>query len=492
MALDSLGIDAEFDPLLEKFATDHWVPGAAFGIVAEGRLAYLKTLGLRNIGSSDPVTADSVFRIASMTKMFTALGLLQLRDRGLLRFEQPVEDIVPELKSLRYPTRDSRRIRVRDLLCHTAGFVTDDPWGDRQLNMPEDQFSAYLDRGVPFARTPGIAHEYSNLGYAILGRVITNTAGQPYADYQTKHILGPLGMTSTGFEIGDVPNRSLAIGYSHDGSQWIEQPRLAHGAFGAMGGLHTTAHDYSKFVAWLLSAWPPRDEPDDPILVRASMRELAQGDGFPTIAPRTNRSDPNEGDQARRYGLGVIAVADPELGPCVTHSGGLPGYGSNVLLLPDRGLGVFIFTNVTYPHPGAAATVREAAVKLVRAGNFPASHPAPLPELQTLETALRRIYGERDIRVGQEAFAMNLLLDRSAEQWNQYLAKLSSELGDFKGEGILEPASGLAGVFTFPCERGRLCARVLLAPTHPGGIQKLELSALAPQAVRLRDNRDGA
>lgn len=69
----------------------------------------------------------------------------------------------------------------------------------------------------------------------------------------------------------------------------------------------------------------------------------------------------------------------------------------------------------------------------------------------------------------EEAFAMNLLLDRSAEQSNQDLAKLSSELGDFKGEGILEPASGLASVFTFPCERGRLCARVLLAPTHPGG-----------------------
>jgi serine-type D-Ala-D-Ala carboxypeptidase/endopeptidase len=480
VALDWSAFDTEFDLLLKKFAADYQVPGVVFGIVADGRLAYLKTLGLRNIASSDPVTADSVFRIASMTKMFTAVGLLQLRDRGLLRFDQPVEDIVPELKSLRYPTRDSRRIRVRDLLCHTAGFVTDDPWGDRQLDMPEDRFSAYLAGGFPFARAPGIAHEYSNLGYAILGRVITNTAGQLYADYQTEHILAPLGMTSTGFEIGDVSDDRLAIGYSHFGEQWIEQPRLAHGAFGAMGGLHTTAHDYAKFVAWLLSAWPPRDEPDDAILVRASIRELAQGDGFPMITPRTHRSDPNEADQARRYGLGVIAVADPELGACVTHSGGLPGYGSNVLLVPDRGLGLFIFANVTYPHPGAAAIVRESAVKLFRAGNFPVWYPAPLPELRTLEKALRRIYDERDIRVGQEAFAINLLLDRSAEQWDQDLAKLSSELGDFTGDATLEPASALAGVFTFPCERGRLCARVLLAPTHPGRIQKLELSALIP------------
>ena len=102
-----------------------------------------------------------------------------------------------------------------------------------------------------------------------------------------------------------------------------------------------------------------------------------------------------------------------------------------------------------------------------------------MPELRALENALRRIYDERDICVGQEAFAMNPLLDRSAERWNQDLAKLSSELGDFVGEGILESTSALAGIFTFPCERGRLCARVLLAPTHPARIQKLELSALA-------------
>ena len=96
--------------------------------------------------------------------MVKAFGLLHLRDRKLLQFDELVEDIVPELTSLRYPTRDSRHLRVRDLLSHSAGFVTDDPWGDRQLDISESRFSALLAAGLPFARAPGIAHEYSNVG----------------------------------------------------------------------------------------------------------------------------------------------------------------------------------------------------------------------------------------------------------------------------------------------------------------------------------------
>src|SRR5262249_31917159 len=141
-----------------------------------------------------PVTADSLFRIASMTKVFTALTLLKLRDDGVVRLDALAEDYVPELKGWKYPTADSPRIRVRDLLTHTGGLVTDDPWGVRQTPLPENDFTRLLKTGVPFTRAPGIAYEYSNFGYALLGRIITNAGKRTYAEAVQETLLRPLGM----------------------------------------------------------------------------------------------------------------------------------------------------------------------------------------------------------------------------------------------------------------------------------------------------------
>jgi CubicO group peptidase (beta-lactamase class C family) len=476
MAGGSDSVYEPLEPLLATFAGDNHVPGCVLGVVHGGRLAWLKCLGVREVGADAPVTPASVFRIASMTKMVTALGCLHLRDRGLLAFDEPVDDIVPELKSLRYPTRDSRRIRVRDLLSHTAGFVTDDPWGDRQLDMSDAAFSALLSSDLPFAHPPGTAFEYSNLGFAILGRVIASRAGQPYDAYMQAHLLQPLDMAASGWEVRDVPTEHRARGYSWIDDEWVGEPVLSHGAFGAMGGLHTSATDYARFVAWLLSAWPPRDDPDDPILARASIRELAQGIGFPQLQVRADRTDPLLSDTARRYGLGIIALADPDLGPCLTHSGGLPGYGSNVLLLPERDLGVFLFANVTYPHPSAAATVRQAALRLAECGEFPPRPLKPLPTLLGMEEVVRGIYAGGDILTGADAFAGNLLLDRRADLRNRDLAGARRALGAIIDDATLTTESAMAGTFTYRCEGGRLRVRVLLAPTVPPTIQKLEFA----------------
>src|SRR5215471_12966257 len=304
MPLDEQALFQSLDPILTKFSGDRHAPGLILGIVADGGLAYAKAIGCRSLRSGEPVTVDTAFRIASMTKMFTALGLLRLRDEGKLQFDELVEDIVPELASLRYPTSDSRRIRVRDLLSHVGGFVTDDPWGDRHPDMSEAEFSSLLRSQLPFARAPGIAYEYSNLGFAILGRIIANRSGQPYDTYLQQNFLRPLDMPSSTWEVRDIPIERRAVGHSWIEGEWVEESSLGHGAFGAMGGLHTTARDYAHFGAWLLSAWPPRDDADNSILARSSIRELAQGDGFPQIQDGRFRLDASEDSSAQRYGLG--------------------------------------------------------------------------------------------------------------------------------------------------------------------------------------------
>ena len=242
--------------------------------------------------------------------------------------------------------------------------MTDDPWGDRQTPMPEDEFTRLLTDGVPFTRTPGLAMEYSNLGYALLGRIVANVSGQPYKDYVARTIFTPLGMTSPA-TTWRLAAGSPALGYRWEDDAWTLEPTMAHGAFGAMGGLQTSANDYAKWVAFLLSAWPARDGADAGPVRRATVRELAQGANFPALrgaaAQRRHGLPPG-----LTYGMGLIAAADCELGLTLSHGGGYPGYGSHVLLLPDYGVGIFAFANRTYAGP--RPPVWDAAVALLRAG----------------------------------------------------------------------------------------------------------------------------
>ena len=109
------------------------MPGYAYGVIIDGRLAREGFGGVRDLASNTPVDADTVFRIASMTKSFTAIAVLRLRDDGKLSLDDPAERYIPELASLRYPTADSPKITIRHLLNHAEGFPEDNPWGDQQL-----------------------------------------------------------------------------------------------------------------------------------------------------------------------------------------------------------------------------------------------------------------------------------------------------------------------------------------------------------------------
>src|SRR5688500_1522918 len=150
----------DIDKMFREFATREHVPGAAWGVIVDGRLVHVGTTGVRDISNRDPVDTTTVFRIASMTKSFTALAILKLRDEGKLSLDDPAERYVPELATLAYPTTDSPRITVRHLLSHAEGFPEDNPWGDQQLAITDEQMSALMRRGIPFSNAPGVAYEY--------------------------------------------------------------------------------------------------------------------------------------------------------------------------------------------------------------------------------------------------------------------------------------------------------------------------------------------
>lgn len=475
------GDDAPFakvDAIFEDYALDAHVPGLVYGVVADGRLAYVRGIGVQDLESRRPVTADTLFRIASMTKAFTALEILKLRDEGRLELDALAETYVPELRGWQYPTQDSPRIRVRELLNHTAGFVTDDPWGDQQTPLPEAEFTRLLREGVPFSRTPAMAMEYSNLGYALLGRIVTNVSGQPYADTITRSIIRPLGMAATGFFIDDAPPERRALGYRWADDAWTPEPPLAHGAFGAMGGLQTSANDYAKWLAFLLSAWPPRDGVDAGPAKRATVRELAQGSNFPRLRPRPGSTGADACKQATTYGMGLWVAADCELGLTLSHSGGYPGYGSHVLLLPDRGVAIFALANRTYASP--IAPVWDAAVALGKAGFFKDRAAAVGEELARAYRAVAAIYRQGDVAAAGDQLAMNFLMDRDAAGWSRDLANLRRKVGDCDTSAPVTPQHALAGEFTWRCAHGRVKGSVLLAPTLPPRIQAIKLAPAAP------------
>jgi len=467
---------AEVDKIFADWGLSAHTPGLVYGVVVDGQLVHVKGLGVQETTSKTPVGADSLFRIASMSKAFTALAILKLRDEGKLSLDAPAETYVPEMKGWRYPTADSPRITVRDLLTHTAGFVEDNPWGDRQQVLTEAEFSKLLADGVPFSRAPGLAMEYSNLGYATLGRIVGNVSGLPYQDYIRREIMAPLGMTSTTYDVLVSPQARRALGYRWQGNQWVREPDMKDGAFGAMGGVETSAQDYAHWVAFVLSAWPARDEADKGPVRRGTVREIVTGANF---ARGNNRNAAIGGTPCRQaiaYGMGWNVIDDCDLGQVITHTGGYPGYGSVVVLLPEKGVGIFAFSSRTYGAPSVPAF--RALLALQKAGALKTPALPVSPGLATAYEAARAVWKAGEINAAP--LANNVLLDRDAAAWKTTLAGLKAEVGACAATEPIAPISAMEGRFTWICATGRVSGRVQRAPTPTITIQALEFSPATP------------
>jgi CubicO group peptidase (beta-lactamase class C family) len=303
----------EIERLFKERVERQHMPGAVMGIIIDGELAWVKTAGVNDVKGRVPVTPDTVFRIASMTKSFTAMAILKLRDEGKLSLDDPVSRYVPALADLPYPTKDSPALTIRHLLTHSEGFPEDNPWGDRQLAQTNETMKAWMSGGIPFSNAPGVTFEYSNYGFAILGQVVARASGKPYADYVREQILISLGMRASTFEASQVPHESpvppdrIAFGYRWEDNNWKDEPIRAHGSFGAMGGLWTSANDLARYVSFLMSAFPPRDEAEKGPIKRSSAREMQQTARWqPAFALRGSVEGPLQFNvSAYGYGLGV-------------------------------------------------------------------------------------------------------------------------------------------------------------------------------------------
>ena len=460
----------EIDRLFAEFAKGAHAPGAAWGIIIDGELAHAGAMGVRDVSTNAPVDVDTVFRIASMTKSFTAMAILKLRDEGKLSLDDPAERYVADLKSLPYPTSDSPRITIRHLLTHSAGFPEDNPWGDQQLADTEDDLSRMLRGGIPFSTAPGTAYEYSNYGFAILGRIVSRASGVPYDDYVTRAILKPLGMTSTTLHPSRVPADRRAIGYRWEDDRWKEEPSLPHGSFGAMGGMLTSIRDLSRYVAAFLDAFPPRDGPETGPIRRASLREMQQPwrpSGLRAVRGNANNSL-TLSSSGYGYGLGITQTC--QFRSLVAHSGGLPGFGSLMRWLPDYGVGIIAFGNVTYT--GWGRVVNDAFDRLAATGGLVAREVQPSRDLIAAQRSVSELISNWRDDLADQIAAGNLYLDRSKDRRRKEIDDLRATVGACQPPDRFDYVeNALRGQWTLACERGKLQVSITLAPTMPPKVQ---------------------
>ena len=240
---------------------EHNLPGVVVGVVdgsePDDALAWSQAFGWGGgptsaDGNYRPLDADTLFRVASITKTFTATAIVQLRDEGKLRLDDPLVKHVPEFGAVENPFGPIEDVTLRRIASHSSGLMGEPPtdhWVT--LRFPSrEEWLASLPR-VKIAIPPGSAFKYSNLGYTLLGEVIERASGQPYAEYMREAIFEPLGMASSTYELTDELRPRAASGHMphpfEDAGEVAPPSPLA--GMEAAGQLWTTVRDLSRWIS---------------------------------------------------------------------------------------------------------------------------------------------------------------------------------------------------------------------------------------------------
>ena len=343
--------------------------------------------GMASLEYQVPNSPQTRFRLGSVTKQFTAAAILQLQERGLLDVQAPVSTYLPD-----YP--EGERITLHQLLTHTAGLpnLTSFPDYGEWMRLPitlDELVARFKD--LPLEFEPGEKYRYSNSGYILLTKVIETVSGQSYAEYLKKNLLHPLGMENTGYEHPLAVIEGLASGYelTNDGYQRAEYINMSvpQGA----GGLYSTVEDLARWNQFLFDE-EVRDE-----------KLLKEG----TLVTMTSPLVPMELDEASHlfYGYGLVIGKQPER-LSIGHGGGINGFVSNLIFLPDANLTIAVLCNVTWVNPERIA--RDLAAIVL-------GEPYEQPTLPDAVTVAPSVY-ERYVGTYQIAPELKLSISIETEQ----------------------------------------------------------------------------
>lgn len=327
-----------FEIWVDEQMTYHHQPGISIGVVHDDDLVWAKGFGLRDVERRMPATPQTVYRIASITKTFTATAIMQLRDAGRLQLDDPVR---AHLRWFEYQNRfpDAPVVTIRHLLTHTSGLPreSDYPyWTDRQFPTRREMIETLRTQESVFE--PETRFKYSNLGLALAGEVVAAVSGEPYDEYVRRNILEPLGMRSTSVRTDAIDRANLATGYgilAADGTQPLAPETDSKGLTPA-ANMASTVEDLARFVSAQF-----RDDPSEGsrILRGSTLREMH----------RAHWLEP-DWSSGRGLGFGVWRQGERTL---VGHAGWVAGYRTQIAFDPVAEIGVIVLTNSDQRGPSA-------------------------------------------------------------------------------------------------------------------------------------------
>jgi CubicO group peptidase (beta-lactamase class C family) len=428
---------------------------------------------------------DTIYRIASMSKSFCIATVLVLAERGLLSLEDPVSAHIEQFHDYVDPFGAEIPITIRMLMSNSSGLPEDNAWADYHLGLTRNEILAIVARGLNFSDYPDTSYQYSNISFCLLGVIVENLTGRPFADFATETLLAPLGLTSTRYDWQHYPDggeggAGIAYGFEtfDEGKTWFQRPFVGTGVFGCAGSMFSTLVDIAKWSGWLSSAFDAENA-DDAILTRAS-RRLMQRIFTPihSMEPRMARSElDNIG-----YGLGLVVEQDSRFGAIAQHSGGLPGFSTNMRWHTSSGLGVIIFTNTNGQPPAlwAADLLRIVLEDADVPAKLVPLWPATVDAARAVEAA---IFGSGHVADAERLFSPNVLSDVPSDLRDSRLAEAIEAVG-----GLLEPErvqpiserlnwaiSAAHLCWSIPGNGGTIQCRMEMTETTPSLIQRLDI-----------------
>ncbi len=460
-------IAPEVDARFRSFKEKNHLSSVSYALVLNGKVVHTHYEGVINHDTRQQPDGRSVYRIASMSKSFAGVAILQLRDAGKLKLEDPVTRYIPELKGQKYAA-DSPEITIRHLLTHSAGFPEDNPWGDRQLGISTEEMLAMFRKGIAFSNEPGVQYEYSNMAFAMLGYIISQVSGQPYQDYIAGHIWAPLGMKDTYWDYTKVPGNQFVKGYRWIREKFIEQPVEGDGAYGIMGGILTSTEDFSRYMAFHQSAYE-NNTPASPVLKKSSVKEMHYPWNFNSLNRRGFTGKGETCVNVSHYGYGLRLDRNCDNILMVGHSGGLPGYGSDWKILPQYGLGIVTLTNGTY---GSAALLNNEILPYVVAAAQLESVAFPVfPILKQRQKELTALLPSWEKAEQSGIFAENFFSDYFTDLLREETEAAFAKAGPIRKVHEIVAENALRGSFIMEGEKANLRVYFTLSPENPPLIQ---------------------
>ena len=322
------------DGFAQRIAADvaaDTIGGITAGVVIGDRIVWAKGFGYADRDRKTPANENTIYRIGSISKPFTAVALMQAAQRGVLKLDDPVEKYLPSTVRFTDPRPGAAPPTLRQLASHTAGLIRE-PALEGAASGPIAQWEDKVIASIPrtrFDTVPGTRYSYSNIGFGVLGLAVSRAAATPFIALVEDRIFKPLGMTSSTFIITDRLKPNLSVGYQN-GRAGIDAglPAREHEGRGYKvpnGGIYSTVGDLGKFVGAMNGA--------------LGDRLLSASDRAEMLRVQT------PGSKTDGYGLGFTINQGPNGRRVVSHGGSVAGYTAHLVFDPDARVGVVLLRN---------------------------------------------------------------------------------------------------------------------------------------------------